>query len=144
MLAVDDFEFLEGLKTWSQAISAETGVIITRMMKITFSNGCESAVLKLEGRLAGPWVDELEKTWHAAAPASTASHLVLDLCEVTFVDAGGRKLLGEMHDAGVELVGEGIMTQYMIEAIKHGHNGHKNKGQQGGGAKGSDAKVTMA
>lgn len=114
------------------------------MMKITFSNGCESAVLKLEGRLAGPWVDELEKTWRSITPAATASHLVLDLCEVTFVNAEGRELLAKMHDAGVELIGDGIMTQYMIEGIKNGHNGHKSKVRQGDVIKGSDNKVTTA
>lgn len=112
------------------------------MMKITLSNGCESAVLKLEGRLAGPWVEELEKTWHSIVPAAKANHLVLDLCEVTFVDGEGRKLLAEMHEAGVELVGAGIMTQYMIEGIKHGRNGNKSNGHRGDGIKWHDPKVT--
>jgi hypothetical protein len=111
------------------------------MMKITFNKGCESAAWKLEGRLAGPWVEELEKIWHAAAPDSRASHLVLDLCEVTYVDGEGKKLLSRMHEAGVELIGEGIMTQYLIEGIK---NGHKNKEQAGHEAKGNNTKVKLA
>ncbi|HEV2349777.1 MAG TPA: hypothetical protein VG028_08035 [Terriglobia bacterium] len=114
------------------------------MMKITFCNSSESTVLKLEGRLAGPWVNELEKTWRSVTPAAMASQLVLDLCEVTFVDAEGRQLLAEMHEAGVELMGDGIMTQYMIEGIKHGQNGNKSKGRHGDGHKTSDTKVTTA
>jgi len=114
------------------------------MMKITFCNNCESSVLKLEGRLAGPWVDELGKTWHSVSPAAVGNHLVLDLCEVTYVDTEGRKLLAEMHQAGVELIGEGIMTNYLIEGIKHGHNGHKIKDQQGNGHDGNGTKSTTA
>lgn len=111
------------------------------MMKITFFKDSESAVLKVEGRLAGPWVDELEKTWHSVTPATSASHLVLDLCDVTFVDAEGRQLLAEMHEAGVDLIGEGIMTNYMIEGIKRNRNGHKVKGQQSNGLKSSFRKA---
>jgi hypothetical protein len=114
------------------------------MMKITFSNNCESSVLKLEGRLAGPWVEELGKTWHSVAPAPTGSHLVLDLCEVTYVDSEGRELLEEMHKAGVDLIGDGIMTNYLIEGIKHGHNGHRTKDPQGNGNGGGDTKSSTA
>jgi hypothetical protein len=114
------------------------------MMKITFCNNCESSVLKLEGRLTGPWVKELGKTWHSIAPTPEGSHLVLDLCEVTYVDSEGRKLLAEMHQAGVDLIGEGIMTNYLIEGIKHGHNGHGTKDQQGNGNGGDDIKSSRA
>ncbi|HLY63428.1 MAG TPA: hypothetical protein VKV95_22025 [Terriglobia bacterium] len=112
------------------------------MMKITFCTECEPAVLKLEGRLAGPWVDELEKTWRSINPASITSHLVLDLCEATFVDADGRELLAEMHEAGVELIGDGIMTQFMIDGIKYGRNANKPKSLQAGGLRGITAKLT--
>lgn len=97
------------------------------MMKITFCNSSETAALKVEGKLAGPWVDELEKTWRAVAPTLIAEHLQVDLCAVTYVDAGGKHLLKEMHKAGVDLVGDGIMTRYIIEKIKNDSNGHKSK-----------------
>lgn len=117
------------------------GTTTNRMMKITFCNGCESAVLKLEGRLAGPWVNELEKAWRSITPAAMASHLVLDLCDVTFVDAEGRELLAEMHESGVELIGDGIMTQFMIDGIKHGRNGNKAKSLQTGELRGITGKL---
>jgi len=103
------------------------------MMKITFCNSSESAVLKVEGKLAGPWVDELEKTWHAVEPALHAAHLQVDLCAVTYVDEEGKHLLQEMHKAGVDLVGDGIMTRYIIEKIKHDSNGHKSNGHKSHG-----------
>ncbi len=103
------------------------------MMKITFSNNSETAVLKVEGKLAGPWVDELERTWHAVQPTASAERFQVDLCGVTFVDAEGKHLLETMHKSGVDLVGEGIMTRYMIEKIKHDSNGHKSNGHKGKG-----------
>jgi len=114
------------------------------MMKITFSKNCDSSVLKVEGRLAGPWVDELGKTWHSVAPAPMGSHLVLDLCEVTYVDSEGRKLLEEMHQAGVDLIGDGIMTNYLIERIKHGRNRHTSRDQYGNGNDDRDANLSKA
>jgi hypothetical protein len=103
------------------------------MMKITFCNGSETAELKVAGKLAGPWVDELEKTWHAVSPAAKSETLLVDLCQVTFVDAEGKRLLEQMHKAGVELVGDGIMTRYLIEKIKQDGNGHKNHGHKNNG-----------
>lgn len=118
------------------------GTTTNRMMKITFCNGCESAVLKLEGRLAGPWVNELEKAWRSITPAASASRLVLDLCAVTFVDAEGRHLLEVMHESGVELIGNGIMTQFMIDGIKHRRNGNKTAEMHDKGNRDSATKVT--
>ena len=103
------------------------------MMKITFCNTAKTAVLKVEGKLAGPWVDELERTWHSIQPALEEERLQVDLCAVTYVDEGGKTLLEEMHKAGVELVGDGIMTRYIIEKIKHDSNGHKSNGQKSHG-----------
>ncbi len=105
------------------------------MMKITFCNSSETAVLKVEGKLAGPWVDELEKTWKDIKPMTKAENLRVDLCAVTYVDAEGRHLLEQMHKAGVDLVGDGIMTRYMIEKIKHDNNGHKSNGHKSNGHK---------
>jgi hypothetical protein len=103
------------------------------MMKITFCNSSESAVLKVEGKLAGPWVDELERTWHSLNGTQISGHLQVDLCAVTYVDEEGKRLLQEMHKAGVDLVGDGIMTRYIIEKIKHDSNGHKSNGHNSHG-----------
>ena len=102
-------------------------------MKITFCNSSEPAVLKVEGKLAGPWVDELEKSWQAVKPALHAGRLQVDLCAVTYVDEAGKHLLQEMHKAGVDLVGDGIMTCYIIEKIKHDSNGNKSNGHKSHG-----------
>jgi anti-anti-sigma regulatory factor len=57
--------------------------------------------LKVEGRLAGQWVEELARA--AASARAAAPRVVLDLAQVTFVDADGIVLLRALRDGGVAL-----------------------------------------
>ena len=62
----------------------------------------ENVRLVLEGRLVGPWVDELRKQSEQAL--SEAKTLTLDLAQVLFVDARGAALLRELAIRQVEHV----------------------------------------
>ncbi len=59
--------------------------------------------LRLEGRLTGPWVDELRRVCAAVVPASGGgrSSFVLDLAEVSFVDVAGMALVRALAREGV-------------------------------------------
>jgi anti-anti-sigma regulatory factor len=70
------------------------------MLRITTEESEESTELKLEGKLAGVWVDELEQTWHAFAQRKPDEGILVDLCGVTFIDAQGKLLLKRMHGHG--------------------------------------------
>jgi hypothetical protein len=94
------------------------------MLKITVDANTKSTVLKLEGKLTGPWVEELERTWNSITLSPHALRTTVDLGGVTFVDIKGKLLLTKMHLAGVELAGDGAMTRFTIEKIKHDSNGH--------------------
>jgi hypothetical protein len=85
------------------------------MLKITVNNDASPAVLELEGKLAGPWVAELENCWRKETVLDRPLHL--KLCAVTFVDAEGKELLAEMYRHGAELLAEGCMTQAIVEEI---------------------------
>ena len=97
------------------------------MLRITVLDNSNSTVLKLEGKLAGPWVDELEKSWNSVALSAKTGQLAVDLCNVTFVDIRGKVLLTKMHLAGVGLLAAGPMTRYIIDKIKSDNNGHKKE-----------------
>lgn len=56
---------------------------------------------RLEGKLLGPWVDELAATLDRETGPLAA--VELDLSEVTFVDAAGTGLLRSLVSAGVRL-----------------------------------------
>lgn len=88
------------------------------MLKITKHRdaGSESVSFKLEGRLAGPWVEELETCWRQTA-ANPQSRAVVDLTGVTFVDADGKALLTRMWQRGAELRAAGCLTRCIVEEI---------------------------
>jgi len=92
------------------------------MLKITIDNAMNAATLKLEGRLAGPWVGELERSWRAVKDDSRDKPVMVDLCEVTFVDAEGRKLLSWMYGQGARLRTYGCMAKGIVEEIVQEHS----------------------
>jgi anti-anti-sigma regulatory factor len=59
--------------------------------------------VKLEGRVTGPWVEELSRTVDTSLAESP--RVVLDLSGVTFVDEGGVRLLRTLRERRAELLG---------------------------------------
>ena len=90
------------------------------MLKITTKTDVASTVLELEGKITGPWVNELEGCWWLAVMVDRPVRVMLKT--VTFIDQAGRKLLTEMHRDGAELVAEGCMTKAIVEEITRGEN----------------------
>jgi len=85
------------------------------MLKITTDTDAGRTIFKLEGRLTGPWVEELKTCWQKAVAEKQQVGVALN--EVTFIDVAGRKLLADMHRQGVELTATGCMTKAIIERI---------------------------
>lgn len=88
------------------------------MLKITTQTDAAGTIFELEGKLAGPWVQELEGCWKRVVSADQPVRVMLKA--VTFIDAAGRGLLAEMYRQGAELAGEGCMTKAIIEEITRG------------------------
>jgi hypothetical protein len=74
------------------------------MLKITLHDTAAEFRIRLEGRLAGAWVQELGQCWRTAASTTEGRKTVVDLREVDFVDDEGMTLLHEMCGAGVRFV----------------------------------------
>ena len=72
--------------------------------------------MRLEGRLAGPWVGELRHCW-LNVPAAERRPTILDLREVDFVDPEGEALLAEMHRHGVRLEASCALLRHMLAQI---------------------------
>jgi anti-anti-sigma regulatory factor len=90
------------------------------MLKITTDKEAGRTRLKLEGRLAGAWVEELKDCWQQSAAAGKPVGVV-ELNEVIFIDAAGKKLLADMHRQGVALTAcSGCMTRAITEEILRG------------------------
>jgi anti-anti-sigma regulatory factor len=87
------------------------------MLKITTLMNAESTVLRLEGRLGGPWVLELERCWASTVGTTTNRTLSVDLSAVTYVDSDGKDLLKKIHQQGAKLVASGCLTSCIVNEI---------------------------
>jgi anti-anti-sigma regulatory factor len=87
------------------------------MLRITSIIEEHSTVLKLEGKLAGSWVDELEQAWRSIEQTAGDQALVVDLNEVTFIDLAGALLLRRMHTAGTVFRAEGPYISHELGRI---------------------------
>lgn len=88
------------------------------MLRITVEENPEAIILKLEGRLAGPWVEELDRVWNETAPTLQERKLSLDLRETTFADAGGIRILKAIYSqTGAAIVAGTPWTQYLADEV---------------------------
>jgi outer membrane protein len=116
------------------------------MLRINVEESPGLTLLRLEGRLAGPWVDELKHVWssrateraqkgtrqEASQEAKHENRLALDLSAVTFIDDEGKKLLGAMFAEGAELRATDCMNKSIIERIQTAHRDPRSASGSGG------------
>lgn len=87
-------------------------------LRITVESNAESVVLKLEGRLAGPWVAELDRLWAQTSPERGARNLALDLRDTTYADAQGIQTLRSIYrETGAAVLASTPWTQYLAEEV---------------------------
>ena len=87
------------------------------MLKITMQIAAGVMTFSLEGKLAGPWVKELELCWRSAVGTQRIYPVRVDLSSVTFIEAEGKELLGRMHREGAKLVATGCLNKCIVEGI---------------------------
>jgi anti-anti-sigma regulatory factor len=83
------------------------------MLRITTEENSETVRLKLEGKLKGTWVSEMEQSWRSAA-CDQKRALIVDLTDVEYVDTAGRYLLALIHAHGAGFVAD---TPLMAELV---------------------------
>jgi anti-anti-sigma regulatory factor len=82
------------------------------MLKIVAVDPADgAALLRLEGQIIGPWVDELERTCVALSNRA----LALDLTGVSFVERRGVQLLRSLDTRGVSLL---HCTPFVAEQLR--------------------------
>ena len=74
-------------------------------------------LLEVEGRLAGPWVQELERSWEAERQKAPSADIIVRLSSVSFIDEAGKELLTKIFRAGAKLEGSGCMVRAVIARI---------------------------
>jgi anti-anti-sigma regulatory factor len=94
------------------------------MLRITINETKDAMAIKLEGRIAGPWVAELDHAWAEAAPHLASRELQLDLRDVTFADVKGKQVLREIHSqTGARLVASTQWSQFLAEEVSGNNPG---------------------
>ncbi len=89
------------------------------MLKITVAENASKIRIKVEGRLAGPYVPELDRTWRGLASSLNTKALCLDLCDMTGVDEAGKQLLAEIYRQNhAEFVARSVLTEYYAEQAR--------------------------
>jgi len=73
--------------------------------------------LRLEGRIAGPWVGELARNCEAALRSDRP--VTLDMAGVSYLDAEGLRLAGALRDRGVRLVGCSAFVTEQLQGACH-------------------------
>jgi len=87
------------------------------MLKVTIDKDTSLITFKLEGRIAGEWVDELERAWLEEAGRSKC--LKVDLTGVTFIDPAGKEFLAARYDEGAELIVAGCFMRALAAEIEN-------------------------
>jgi anti-anti-sigma regulatory factor len=86
------------------------------MLRITIHENAKGQTIQLEGKIAGPWVEELTRIWLSLALPVGSKALCLDLRDVAFVDAKGRQLLREIYqNTNVRFLVDSPLTQYFAD-----------------------------
>jgi ABC-type transporter Mla MlaB component len=87
------------------------------MLRITIHENRQDLTLQLEGKLAGPWLREVEESWQSALESRPNSVLRVDLTSVTHVDAAGKACLAAMYRQGAEFIAADCLTKAIVAEI---------------------------
>ena len=87
------------------------------MLRITANENPRVLTFRLEGRLEGPCVSELEQCWRSMLNGESRPTVCVDLTGVTYIDAAGRARLAEMHEQGAQFIAGDCLTKAIVAEI---------------------------
>ena len=87
------------------------------MLRITANDSPRALTFRLEGRLEGPWVRELERCWRGMLDEPRRPTVCVDLTGVTYIDAAGKARLAEMHEQGAKFIAGDCLTKAIVAEI---------------------------
>ena len=91
------------------------------MLRITTEENDSLITFRLEGKLKGDWVQELERCWTNVRTAWPQRQFSIDLNNVEFVDESGGALLSRMVSHGGRLeANSNLMMSVLVDKIVRG------------------------
>jgi hypothetical protein len=104
------------------------------VLKISINENAESIGFTLSGRLAGPWVKELDRAWSETAPRLGKKTLRFDLRELTYSDFDGKRVLSTIYaQTKAELIAGSLWSQHLAEEIRASKGNENGTGTKGVG-----------
>lgn len=85
------------------------------MLRVTEEEGPARTIITVEGQLSSEYVALIESSCDKAQ--SKGKRVELFLRDVATIDAAGRTLLRRLGTKGVRLLGKGIYTSYVLQAL---------------------------
>jgi hypothetical protein len=87
------------------------------VLRITIVESPSERKWILQGRLIGPWAAELKSSWKRGHLDAHGRSCVVDLREVTFIDATGEKVLTKMMQDKAQFIVGGVYATHVIENL---------------------------
>lgn len=87
------------------------------MLRITPSEEGTALLLRLEGKLSGPWVEEAAQSWSRFRAQAPEGGIRADLSGLVFVDESGQALLRRMHAEGCVFLGDNCYVGPIVKGI---------------------------
>jgi hypothetical protein len=117
---VDSGELQRALRAGDIAVTQPWGEerkARVEVLRISVEKNDRELSLTLEGRLVGPWVEELQRVCGDLGAPASIGQMTVDLCGVTAMDASGQALLDRLLQRGATLRCSDVMNQYWVEQI---------------------------
>ncbi len=87
------------------------------MLRIAINDTASEQRWVLQGRLAGPWIPELQLNWEKTQSERRGRKCVVDLSDVTFIDESGQEVLKAMMKEGAQFITCGMCTRYLLDKL---------------------------
>jgi ABC-type transporter Mla MlaB component len=88
------------------------------MLRVTVSAKRKTITFQLEGKIAVPWLQELENCWDTTVARVPEPVIRVDLSGVTFIDSAGQACLAAMYRQGAEFIAPDCVTKDLVREIQ--------------------------
>lgn len=90
------------------------------MLKVTITDTPTEQRITLSGKLAGDSIQQLRGVWDQCRSQASGRKIICDLNDVIQIEENANSLLTEMMAEGAELVSDGGLNGWLIQALKDG------------------------
>jgi len=98
------------------------------MLRITTIDDGPMTTFRLEGKLVGEWVDELERCYVSVKTVDPQRKIEIDISDLDFIDKKGEVLLERLYLDGARPHGDNPFLRSLIDGIlEHSKAGPRNQ-----------------